>query len=239
MRLRSGARVAIIGAGPGGLAAAKHAVEAGFDVSVFEAADDLGGQWNATAPHSGIWPTLHTNTSRVMTAFSDHAFAPGPELHPHWSDVHAYLRGYAERFGVADRIRFGTRVRSVVPGWRVDGEPFDAVVAASGRFRTPIRPGGFEGFRGEVLHSFDYPGREPFAGRRVLVLGNGISGLEIATDLAHAAEVLSVCRKPRYVIEKNVRGVSSDWQWYTMAGALERRVLPSDELGRRMRARVL
>jgi cation diffusion facilitator CzcD-associated flavoprotein CzcO len=43
--LGSGARVAIIGAGPGGLSAAKHAIEAGFDVWVFEATDDLGGQW--------------------------------------------------------------------------------------------------------------------------------------------------------------------------------------------------
>jgi cation diffusion facilitator CzcD-associated flavoprotein CzcO len=174
-----------------------------------------------------------------MTAFSDHGFPPGPELHPAWSEVHAYLRGYAERFGVTERIRFGTRVRSVVPGWWVDGEPFDAVVIASGRFRRPALPSGLEGFRGDLLHSFDYPGSEPFAGRRVLVLGNGISGLEIATDLSGTAEVLSACRKPRYVIEKNVGGVSSDWQWYTMAGALERRMLPKDEWGRRMRNRVV
>ncbi len=50
MRQPDGARVAIIGAGPGGLAAAKHALEAGFDVTVFEASDDLGGQWHTTAP---------------------------------------------------------------------------------------------------------------------------------------------------------------------------------------------
>ena len=46
MRLRSGARVAIVGAGPSGLVAAKHALQAGFDVAVFEASDDLGGQWH-------------------------------------------------------------------------------------------------------------------------------------------------------------------------------------------------
>ena len=46
----------MIGAGPGGLVAAKHAIEAGFDVSVFEASDDLGGQWHTTAAHSGVWP---------------------------------------------------------------------------------------------------------------------------------------------------------------------------------------
>ena len=65
--------------------------------------------------------------------------------------------------------------------------------------------------------------------RRVLVYGNGISGLEIATDLAPVAEVDSACRTPRYVIRKNVDGVSSDWQWYTELGALQRRELPAAE----------
>jgi dimethylaniline monooxygenase (N-oxide forming) len=63
--------VAIIGAGPSGLVAAKYALQAGFDVTVFEASDDLGGQWHATASHSGVWPGMHANTSRAMTAFSD------------------------------------------------------------------------------------------------------------------------------------------------------------------------
>ena len=73
MRLQSGARVAIVGAGPSGLVAAKHALQAGFDVAVFEASDHLGGQWHTTAAHSGVWPGMHTNTSRAMTAFSDFA----------------------------------------------------------------------------------------------------------------------------------------------------------------------
>ena len=239
MRLRAGARVAVIGAGPGGLAAAKHALESGFDVTVFEASDDLGGQWYTTAPHSGVWPAMHTNTSRAMTAFSDFPGPPELPLHPAATQVHAYLRDYAERFGVTGRIRFGARVREVVPGCTVDGEPFDAVVIASGRFHKPFVPPGLEGFGGEWLHAYDYPGHEHFRDRRVLVYGNGVSGLEIAADVARAAPVVSAVRKPRYVIEKNVGGVSSDWQWYTMAGALERRLLPRDEFGRRLRERVL
>src|SRR3954464_8351581 len=105
MRLQPGARIAIIGAGPGGLVTAKYALSAGFDVTVFEASDDLGGQWYATAPHSGIWPGMRTNTSRLMTAFSD---APPPADHdpcPLAGQLQDYLRRYASDFGITDRIR--------------------------------------------------------------------------------------------------------------------------------------
>ena len=89
------------------------------------------------------------------------------------------------------------------------------------------------------IHAFAYPGAEPFADRATLVYGNGISGLEIASDLAPHAPVISAFRKPRYVIQKVVDGVSSDWQWYTLFGALERRLLPADEWSRRQRERIL
>jgi hypothetical protein len=73
----------------------------------------------------------------------------------------------------------------------------------------------------------------------VLVYGNGISALEVASDLALVTDVVSAFRKPRYVIRKVVDGVSSDWQWYTAFGALERRLLERAEVGRRLRERVL
>ena len=234
-----GARVAIVGAGPGGLAAAKYAIEAGFDVTVFEASADLGGQWHTTADHSGVWPGMHTNTSRAMTAFSDFSAPADHPLHPAAEQVHAYLRAYARKFGVTDRIRFRSPVENVRTGWEVDGEPFDRVVIASGRFRKPSVPGALRGFTGEVLHAFDYPGADPFRDRQTLVYGNGISGLEIASDLAASAPVVSAFRKPRYVIQKVVDGVSSDWQWYTLYGALERRFLSSEEWSRRHRERIL
>src|ERR1700712_2880562 len=106
MRLQPGARLAVIGAGPGGLVSAKHALDAGFDVTVFEASDDLGGQWQATAPHSGIWPGMRTNTSRMMTAFSDFPPPDDVELYPLAEQVLAYLRRYSDAFGVTEHIRF-------------------------------------------------------------------------------------------------------------------------------------
>ena len=234
-----GARVAVIGAGPGGLVSAKHATQAGFDVSVFEASDDLGGQWNTTAVHSGIWPGMRTNTSRAMTAFSDYPPPPSHDLHPLAEQIHDYLRSYSDAFGVTDRIRFNTRVSDLRPAWLVDGEPFDAVIVATGRFRAPVLPAGLGGFTGEVLHAFDYSGADQFRDRRVLVYGNGVSGHEIASDIANVTNVVSAYRKPRYVLQKNVAGVSSDWQWYTHIGALRRAAMSPSDFGALLRERVL
>src|ERR1700759_2289951 len=105
--------------------------------------------------------------------------------------------------------------------------------------KKPYLPAALSRFSGDVIHAFDYPGAERFRDRRTLVYGNGISGLEIASDVAPATRVVSAFRKPRYVIQKVVDGVSSDWQWYTLFGALERRHLSSDEWSRRQRERII
>ena len=184
--LGSGARVAIIGAGPGGLSAAKHALEAGFDVSVFEASDDLGGQWYTGAAHSGIWPGYaHQHQScddrllRLPRA-ADARIAPAAE------QIHDYLRSL--RRGIRrESTAFGSTPGSsrCVLGGTWTASQFDAVVVASGRFHSPLLPPGLDGFSGEVLHAYDYPGADHFRDRHVLVYGNGVSGHEIASDIAN------------------------------------------------------
>lgn len=174
-----------------------------------------------------------------MTAFSDFPSPVEFPLHPAAEQVHEYLREYAERFELHRQLRLDSPVGRLEPSWTIDGEPFEAVIVASGRFRKPSLPPAADRFGGEVLHAFDYPGAAPFAGRRVLVYGNGISGLEIASDLPPAASVVSAFRKPRYVIQKVVDGVSSDWQWYTYFGALQRRTLPREVFGQLLRDRVV
>ena len=206
MRLPEGARIAVIGAGPSGLATAKHALEAGFDTTVFEASDDLGGQWQTGAAHSGVWPGMHTNTSRAMTAFSDFPAPDAHPLHPAAEQIHAYLRAYADAFGVTPRIRFGTprRARGARAGRSTASASTPSPSPPAASAARACRRGSTR-FGGELLHAFDYPGAEPFRGRRVLVYGNGISGLEIASDLAGTADVISAFRKPRYVIQQGRR----------------------------------
>ena len=69
----------------------------------------LGGQWTGLPGLSGVWPTMHTNTSRVLTAFSDLEHETD-NVYPSGRDILAYLHRYAETFGLMSRIRFGTRV---------------------------------------------------------------------------------------------------------------------------------
>src|SRR3954469_20232960 len=101
MRLDQGARIAIVGAGPSGIVAAKPALADGFEVTVFEASGGLGGQWQTSAAHSGVWPGMHTNTSRAMTAFSDFPAPAEHPLHPAAEQIRAYLEDYARASGVA------------------------------------------------------------------------------------------------------------------------------------------
>lgn len=251
-----GRAVAVIGAGPAGLTAAKHLLEEGFDPIVFEQSDDLGGQWHARAAHSGVWPGMRANTSRTTTAFSDFPPAPAGAMFPRAEDVHAYLHAYAAHFGVSDCVRTGARVLEVaranrewIVRWNENGAvreaDFAAVAVATGRFRRPRLPAiaGLDKLaaEGRVLHSFGYGGREEFRGRRVLVYGNSISGLEIASDLAgdDTTTVISACRHPRYVIQKVVRGLPTDWRWFNRFMALRASALPQEEAAAGMREGVL
>ena len=103
-------KVAIVGAGPSGLVAARYLLMHGFTPVILEPSSRIGGQWNQGAAHSGIWPTMVTNTSRVTTHFSDMSWPQGTQMFPHNRDVQAYLARYAGAFGITERIRSQNRV---------------------------------------------------------------------------------------------------------------------------------
>lgn len=254
--LANGGRVAVIGGGPAGLTAAKHLIEHGLDPVVLEQSAEIGGQWNSGAEHSGVWQGMRTNTSKTLTSFSDFPAPDSFPMFPRAEQIHEYLRSYSDRFCVTAVIRTGCRVLEVEragSGWTVRSreggrertEVFDGVVVASGRFTRPSFPDvpGLSGFaaHGRLLHAFDYRTADEFRGQRVLVYGNSISGLEIASDLAAAdsTTVVSACRKPRYVVPKVSRGVPSDWQWFTQFAALAGQALPPEDAAAALRQAVL
>lgn len=212
-------RVAVIGAGAGGLCAAKHLLQRGLDVTVFEMGSCTGGLWvyENDSGRSPAYRSLHINSEAAVTAYEDFPFPLGTPLFPPHAVVRSYLEDYARAFGVAERIRFNTTVATVEPlpddRWRVvlgDGsaEDFDAVVAAPGHQADPSHPPFREQFTGEYLHVHDYRVPEPFAGKRVLVVGTGNSAMDCAADLAGVAVTVAVvARSPVLIMPRMLFGV--------------------------------
>ncbi|AQA05223.1 dimethylaniline monooxygenase [Mycobacterium sp. MS1601] len=239
------ARVAVIGAGPGGLVTARWLLSQGFEPVIFEQGTTLGGQWTGEAGRSGVWPQMHTNTSRILTSFSD--LAPGDgAVFPRNQDVLDYLRRYARAWDLQRRIRFGTSVVSLrrdAGSWLVayagGVEPFERVVVATGRFRAPVIPAinGLGTFAGQVSSAFEFRGADAHEDRRVLVAGCAVSALEIAAELAQrgAAQVVLTQRRQRYVLPKFAAGVPSDHRIFTRYGALAAELLEPAEVDRQLR----
>jgi cation diffusion facilitator CzcD-associated flavoprotein CzcO len=249
-------KVAIIGGGPAGIVAAKSLLEDGLTPVIIEQSSAVGGQWNQGAAHSGQWPGMPANSCHVKMSFSDYDYPTGTPLYPPTEQVLAYLQDYAHHFGVDACVRLNTRVELISRGpeeqytvWTVgqDGqrrtEVFSHVIVASGRYNKPCYPNtpGLDHFHGKVIHSFEYRGREAFRGQRVLVVGNSISGLEIASDLARNPDttVISSARKPRYIARKIMHGVPTDQLAFSRFGAYASQVLPPAEAAEGLKQIVL
>lgn len=229
-------RVAVIGAGAAGLAAARALREVGLVPVIYEETADIGGLWAYGEDRIGpAYRSLRTNTSKQVTAFSDVPFPRDAATYPSWQVVEEYLRGYAKAFDLLPMIRFGCRVHALAPmgdgRWRLSvgeewgkvDEVFDAVLVCSGIFRQPIIPLvlRWERFVGEILHSIDYRGPEAFAGKDVLVVGLGSSAVDIATDLAGVAgRVTLSARRGAWVAPRVVAGRPLDHRGTRLATLL-------------------
>lgn len=197
----------VVGAGPSGLAALKELREAGIDAVAVDSRPTFGGVF---APDSGVtFEGLHLTISNLFMSYSDLPAHDAHEGVKFWSkdEYFEYLERYVEHFELGPHLRLETRVERAhydqdAGTWEVTmrgpshddlaRERFDKLVVASGANHTPFIPNALGGFGGELVHSSEYRSAEQVRGKRVLVVGMGEGGADVASSAASTAESVTV-----------------------------------------------
>ena len=210
----------IIGAGSSGLAAAKTFSERGIPFDCLEREGDIGGLWNEATNTGVVYDTTYLVSSRRYTGFEDYPFPEEYPTYPSHRETLSYLRAYAMNFGILDRIELNATVEHaerVKEGWRVkvagEARPrfYRALVIANGHHHVPRMPKIPGTFTGEVMHSRDYRSVKQLADKRVVVVGSGNSGCDIAVDATSVARrVYLSMRRGTYFVPKFMFGRPMD-----------------------------
>ncbi|MBA2523132.1 MAG: NAD(P)-binding domain-containing protein, partial [Solirubrobacterales bacterium] len=206
-----GPRVAIIGSGFGGIALALRLQRAGIEeFTIFERGTEVGGTWSVNT---------YPGAACDIPA---HVYSLANEPNPDWSrayvgqeEIHAYLKGIAERHGLLSHIRFGAEIARAdfdegAGLWRVEtmmGETHEAevLVSACGQLSRPSVPAiaGMESFGGAMFHSAEWAHDVDLTGKRVAVIGTGASAIQLVPELAELAGDLRVFqRSAPYVVPR-------------------------------------
>lgn len=219
---------ALIGAGPSGLAAARNLQKAGLPFQGFETWDDIGGLWNIGNPRSTVYESAHLISSKRTTEFTEFPMADAVADYPSHAELLRYFDAFATRFELRRHFNFGCRVLKAqpvgdgaAPLWRLSWADkagaehtaeFKGLVIANGTLAEPSMP-AFKGeFTGELLHTSAYKNAaQMFGGKRVLIVGAGNSGCDIAVDAVHYAHSVDISvRRGYYFVPKYVFGKPAD-----------------------------
>lgn len=211
--------VCVIGAGPAGLAVARALSEQGINYLHLERHHSVGGLWDIENPGTPMYESAHFISSRTVSGFSGFPMPEHFPDYPRHDQILEYLTNFSDAYGLTERIRFGSDVAAVTredTAWRVmlsDGSStvHDHVIVCTGsqwHASVPEIPGNYSG---QIMHSRDYRDPSEFEGKRVLVVGGGNSGCDIACDAARSAASAAISlRRGYWFIPKHVFGVPSD-----------------------------
>ncbi|MFG2336217.1 ArsO family NAD(P)H-dependent flavin-containing monooxygenase [Streptomyces yangpuensis] len=201
--------VVVIGGGQAGLAAGYHLRRLGIEYVILDAEAAPGGAWQ----HA--WDSLRLFSPAQYSSLPGRLMSARPgEAHPDAAHVVDYLADYEKRYELP--VHHGTRVDSVHrdgPGLRVETDSGSwtarAVIGATGTWTRPFLPAvpGGRDFRGRRLHTAQYRSPSEFTGQRVIVVGGGNSGAQIAADLAFAGvDLVWVTRRPPRYLADDIDG---------------------------------
>lgn len=212
-------RVCVVGGGPAGLSIARAFKILGLEFDVYERHSDVGGIWAPGNRGTPMYESAHFISSKNQSNFLDY---PMPDEYPDYPSnrqIDSYLRSFASAYSLYDDISLDTEVLAAVfedDGWTVhllDGDTrrYSHLICANGTNwhpRLPRHPGNFGG---EMIHSVNYDSLDQFKGRRVLVVGAGNSGCDIACDAAKMADAAFISlRRGYHFIPKHLFGIPAD-----------------------------
>lgn len=210
---------AVIGAGPSGLAVARNLQRLGVPWKGYELAEDVGGLWDIEAPRSTVYESAHLISSRTTTEFTEFPMDSSVADYPSHRDLRQYFDAFARHFDLRAGYTFGTEVTSAEPvgdgTWEVIAGGFRhrhaGVIVANGTLSEPNIPTFAGRFDGELIHSSAYRSATVFAGKRVLVVGAGNSGCDIAVDAVHHARSIDMSvRRGYHFVPKYIFGRPAD-----------------------------
>ncbi len=209
---------AIIGAGPTGLSMARNLQKLGLPFIGFEMHSDVGGLWDADSATSTMYESAHLISSKRMTEFKEFPMRDDVAEYPHHSELKSYFQDYAKHFELYPHFEFETevvRAEREDERWKIttrhgDKEQtrtFDGLMLCNGTLHEPNKPALPGNFTGTVIHSSEYKQARMFDGQRVLIIGCGNSGADIAVDAVHHARSVDMSmRRGYYFLPKFVMG---------------------------------
>lgn len=218
-------KVIIIGAGPAGLATARALSALNIPFVVYEKHSDVGGIWDLQNEGSPMYQSAHFISSKTM---SGHVGFPMPDSYPDYPSnrqILEYIKSFAREYGLLSHIRFEIKVRKAQFSdgrWLLELEDENGtisedtsrwLVCASGTnwFKSQPQLEGQADFEGELIHSVDYHDPQSLKGQRVLVVGAGNSGVDIACDAAYMAdEAFISLRRGYHFVPKHIMGMPAD-----------------------------
>lgn len=200
-----GFHVLVIGAGVSGICAGVNLKAAGIPFTVVEKNSELGGVWLENR-----YPGAGVDTPNHLYSFS-FAQYDWPTFYALRDDLHAYLHHVAREFDLAPHLRLGTRVRSAAydaatQAWQVCVERADGteetlrgnvLISAAGIFNPPVWPRipGLETFAGACFHTAEWPAELDLAGKRVAIIGNGASCMQVGPEIQETVESLTIFQR--------------------------------------------